>query len=87
MFQSIKYLGHINHACPISGMSDIKSDILGHTFGPKDIQHEFPIHYGHLKKNRSLDPRVPILWPSENLRKKRCDQDFSYVLFFGSEFF
>ena len=30
-----------------------------------DIQHETPIHDGHFNpKIRSLEPMVPILWPS-----------------------
>ena len=34
------------------------------------------------KEIRSLDPRVRILWPSENLRQKRRDRDFHLPLIF-----
>ena len=29
-----------------------------------------------------LDPKVPILWPSENRRQKRRDRDFRFSMFF-----
>jgi hypothetical protein len=35
-----------------------------------------------LIKIRSLDPRVLILWPSENLRQKGSNRDFRMVMFF-----
>ena len=52
------------------------------------IQHETPIHNGHFKKEiRSPDPRVPILWPSENLRQKRRDRYFRLPTIFLIFFF
>ena len=44
--------------------------------GSKSIFHISMVHYCHFKKkNRSLDPRDPILWPPENSRQIRDDRD------------
>ena len=53
--------------------------LFGHTYrlkrGLKHIKLKPPIHDGHFNKIiRSLDPRVPILWPSEIFRSKKQTQ-------------
>ena len=68
-------------------------DMLGHKFGPKDIQHETFLQDSHFKKIiRSLDHRVPIYGPQKILGKNAviaifACQFFSHFLFFGSKFF